>query len=230
MAIELLVFDLAGTTVKDNKDVHRVLQEALARHDVNISIEDANAVMGIPKPVAIRELLEKRYQGNREINERWIDEIHEMFVDRMIHFYQTDSAVGEKDGVSETFEKLKQRKLKIVVDTGFDRKITDPLLNRLGWKKNGLIDASVTSDEVKRGRPFPDMIFRAMELTGVASHSRVAKIGDTVSDLQEGNAAGCKLVIGITTGAFSKAALQTEKHTHLIENVTDVLRIIEAES
>ena len=31
MSIELVVFDLAGTTVKDNQDVHKVLQKALSQ-------------------------------------------------------------------------------------------------------------------------------------------------------------------------------------------------------
>lgn len=224
--IELVVFDLAGTTVKDNKDVHRVLQQALASFDVTISIEDANVVMGIPKPIAIRALLEKRYHGSIAITSGWIQEIHHVFVGRMITFYKTDLSVGEKDGVSDTFRKLKENKLKVVVDTGFDRQIVDPLLARLGWVEKNLIDASVTSDEVANGRPHPDLIFKAMELTGVKDVSRVAKVGDTASDLQEGTSAGCGLVIGITTGAFSESELMKEKHTHLIKDVPSLLEIL----
>ncbi|HOX82649.1 MAG TPA: HAD hydrolase-like protein [Chryseolinea sp.] len=224
--IELVVFDLAGTTVKDSKDVHRVLQRALAGFDVFISIEDANAVMGIPKPVAIRALLEQRYQGSLQITENWISEIHEAFVESMISFYKNDHGVGEKIGVSETFRKLKENKIKVVVDTGFDRQIVNPLLARLGWLENNLIDASVTSDEVAKGRPHPDLIFKAMQLTGVSDASCVAKVGDTVSDLQEGNAAECGLVIGVTTGAFSEEELQKEKHTHLIKEVSSLLEIL----
>ena len=41
---ELIVFDLAGTTVKDNHDVHRALQNALAKYGALISLEDANTV------------------------------------------------------------------------------------------------------------------------------------------------------------------------------------------
>jgi len=227
MAIELVVFDLAGTTVKDNQDVHRVLWHALSRQGVEISMDDANAVMGIPKPVAIRLLLEKRYKGNRPITFDWINEIHNAFVREMIEFYKTDPSVGEKPGVYNTFKKLKQSKLKVVVDTGFDRQITDPLIERLGWKHEGLIDGSVTSDEVMRGRPFPDLIFKAMELTNVMDARNVAKVGDTVSDLQEGDAAGCGWIIGVTTGAFSREVLQKEKHTHLIENIEEVLEILE---
>jgi phosphonatase-like hydrolase len=226
MSIRLAVFDLAGTTVSDNKYVHHVLQTALANAGVEISIDDANEVMGIPKPVAIRSLLRKRYHGDRPIYDEWIKSIHEDFVSRMIHFYRHDAEVKEREGVSEVFEKLRQSKLKVVVDTGFDRQITDPLLERLGWKKNNLIDESVTSDEVPRGRPFPDMIFKAMVLTGVSNPADVAKIGDTPSDLQEGMSAGCRIVAGVTTGAFTRQQLLLERHTHLIETVQEIPGIL----
>lgn len=227
MPIQLVVFDLAGTTVKDNQDVHRVLQSSLAQDNVIISLEDANEVMGIPKPVAIRTLLKKRYTGDREINESWINTIHERFVSEMILFYKTDESVGEKLGVTETFLELKKRNIKVVVDTGFDRLITDSILNRLGWRENGLIHGSVSSDEVERGRPYPDMIFKAMEIAGVTSPKSVAKVGDTVSDLLEGNSAGCALVIGITSGSYSKEELSKEKSTHLVENVQEIIPILE---
>lgn len=226
MPIELIVFDLAGTTVKDNKDVHQALQKALAAHGVEISLEDANSVMGIPKPVAIRRLLEKRYRGSRPITSDWIAEIHNGFVTGMIHFYKTDPSVGEKEGVEETFKKLKARNVKVVVDTGFDRQITDPLLDRLGWRRHSLIDASVTSDEVDRGRPYPDLIFKAMELTNTKHACNVAKVGDTVSDMEEGRAAGCGWVVGVTTGAFSKEELREAKPTHLIEQVSELFNIL----
>lgn len=229
MTIELVVFDLAGTTVKDNNDVHRVLINALAAYDVAVSVQDANTVMGFPKPVAIRILLEKRYNGSRPISGEWVDEIHDGFVNEMIRFYETDSHVGEKAGVSQTFRKLKEHNIKIAVDTGFDRKIVDPLINRLGWKNDQLIDSSVTSDEVARGRPFPDLIYKAMERTNTKDVRNVAKVGDTASDLQEGNAAGCGWVIGITSGAFSKQELLHEKHTHLIENVAELVKIFQLE-
>lgn len=227
MTIQLIVFDLAGTTVKDNKDVHRVLQQALAEDNVTISLDDANAVMGIPKPIAIRQLLETRHKGERSITEDWIMEIHERFVRYMVSFYEQDPAVGEKEGVSETFATLRKHNIKVFVDTGFDRPVTAPLLRRLGWEERDLIDGSITSDEVGRGRPYPDMIFEAMRRAGVQDAARVAKVGDTSSDLQEGNAAGCGLVIGVTSGAFSAEQLRTEEHTHLIQDIPEILEILE---
>ena len=221
---ELIVFDLAGTTVKDNHDVHRALQKALEKYGVSISIADANTVMGLPKPVAIRMLVNTNGHG-REVTEDLIQEIHKVFVNEMIHFYQEDPSVGEKEGVTETFRKLKESKLKVAIDTGFDRQITDSILRRLGWEDQHLIDASVTSDEVDHGRPYPDLIYKAMELTHVKDSRCVAKVGDTASDLLEGNSDGCGWVIGVTTGAYSRTELEKEKHTHLIENVHEVLDI-----
>ena len=225
MSPELIVFDLAGTTVKDNHDVHRALQNALARYGALISLDDANTVMGIPKPLAIRTLLNNCDTFHGLITEGLVQEIHRSFVEEMIHFYQEDPSVGEKDGVSDTFRRLKERKLKVAIDTGFDRRITNSILQRLGWVQNNLIDVSVTSDEVSRGRPYPDLIFKAMELTHVTDSKCVAKVGDTTSDLLEGNSAGCGWVIGVTTGAYTRSELQREKHTHLIENVHEVLEI-----
>lgn len=224
MSVQLVVFDLAGTTVKENFDVQRILKNAFGKARLEITIEQANKVMGIPKPVAIRQLLEQVKHDS--INDEIIRTIHADFVTDMIRFYEHDQSVQENAGVTETFKKLKQQGVKVVVDTGFDRPIVDALLNRMGWSANGLIDGSVTSDEVAHGRPYPDLIYRAMEITGVLDVKTVAKVGDTISDLQEGHAAGCGWVIGIASGAFSKSQLALVSHTHLIDQIPEILPIL----
>jgi phosphonatase-like hydrolase len=224
MKPQLFVFDLAGTTVKDNQYVHRVLQKALLKESVSISISEANQIMGIPKPVAIEKLLTDK--GFTNISPGWIDHIHSNFVEEMIRFYETDERVGEKEGVSETFRILKSHGIKVAVDTGFDRPITEAILKRLKWKENNLLDVSVTSDEVAQGRPFPDLIFKAMKLAGVTEAASVAKVGDTASDMQEGTRAGCTWVIGVTTGSYSHDELLKQPHTHLVENLLEVLPIV----
>lgn len=225
MQTQLVVLDLAGTTVKDNLDVPRILQKALVvKGNVNTSLQQATDLMGIPKPVAIKKLLIDG--GLTSFTDEFVEEIHRYFVDTMIDFYRHDSSVGEKQGVSETFAALKRAGIKVAVDTGFDREITDELLKRLGWLEKGLVDTSVTSDEVLHGRPAPDMIFEAMKRTGTKDVKTVVKVGDTASDMQEGTNAGCLYVVGITTGAYTPEQLKNEPHTHLAENVAEVLDII----
>jgi phosphonatase-like hydrolase len=221
---KLIVFDLAGTTVHDNKDVHHVLQRIFKKIHIRISIQEANEVMGIPKPVAIRMLLELHKYPY--ISEMLVLEMHAHFVLKMSEFYRNHASVTEKQGASAVFKICKEQGIKVVVDTGFDRSIVVPLLERMGWEKNGLIDASITSDEVAQGRPHPDMIYRAMELTGVTDVESVAKVGDTMSDLLEGTAAGCNWVIGITTGAYSHDELLKGPHTHLVQQLSEILPIL----
>lgn len=112
-----------------------------------------------------------------------------------------------------------------MLDTGFDRAITQAIVDRLGWQRDGKIDFSVTSDEVAQGRPYPDLIFKAMELTGVTDPGSVMKVGDTPSDLQEGSAGGCRYVVGVTTGAFTRKELALYPHTHIVDQLAEILLI-----
>lgn len=217
---QLAVFDLAGTTVLDEKYVHRVLQKTMAGHGVTITIEEANAVMGIPKPIAMRQLLQDK---GLEPKPAWINQMHLEFVENMRHFYLTEPNVREIAGASAVFRALHAAGTKVFVDTGFDRAITDPLLERMSW--SGLVDGSVTSDEVAQGRPFADLILRAMELAGVSEAARVMKVGDTPSDLQEGKAAGCGWIIGIT-GNFTREALGREPYTHIIDRLDEIPKLL----
>ncbi len=57
--IELVVFDMAGTTVCDDDSVNRCLREALAAAGLAVAPAAVNAVMGLPKPQAISILIEQ---------------------------------------------------------------------------------------------------------------------------------------------------------------------------
>jgi phosphonatase-like hydrolase len=225
-SIQLVVFDLAGTTVQDDQDVQKVLRKTLQRQGVSITMDEAAKVMGIPKPVALRQLLEYHLPESIKVTDDMIDELHDAFVSDMVSFYEEDPSVQEMAGASDTFKVLKESGISVYVDTGFDRKTTDALIERLGWLKQELLDGSITSDEVESGRPHPDMIFKAMKLSKVTEASFVAKVGDTASDLGEGTAAGCGLVIGVTTGAYSREDLEKEPHTHIVNSLPEVLQII----
>lgn len=220
---ELIVFDLVGTTVNDNKDVHHILQRLFKKMRMRITIAEVNKVMGIPKQEAIKILLQNH--GYPYISDMLILEMHHHFVIKMTEFYRKHASVREKDGATEIFKICKAHGIKVVIDTGFDRVVVQPLLERMGWEKAGLIDASITNDEVAKGRPSPDMIYRAMDLTGVKEIDRVAKVGDTKGDLEEGSTAGCSWVVGVTSGSQTHEELKEAPHTHLVEQLHELRSI-----
>jgi phosphonatase-like hydrolase len=221
--IELVVFDLAGTTVYDGDAVNASFRATLAAWGIEADPAVVNTVMGLPKPEAIRILLEK-CGGARGVTPtaETINAIHEDFTARMQHYYATAPEVREIPGATAAFAALRRAGIKVAVNTGFFRPITEVLLARLGWTAPAVIDADVTSEDVPRGRPHPDMIRYLMKRLGIDNARRVAKVGDTRADLEEGTNAGCGLVIGVTTGSFARDQLLACPHTHLVDSVADV--------
>jgi len=215
--VRLVIFDMAGTTIRDDDAVNRCLRDALAAAGVPADAAAVNAVMGLPKREAIRRVLTST-AGAANTPES-VGSIHADFVDRMKTFYRTDPSVVAVDGAVDVFHALHAARVKVALDTGFDRTIADTVLERLGWAEGGDIDATVTSDDVTRGRPYPDMIFALMQKIGVPDAASVAKIGDTPSDLLSGAAAGCGWNIGVTFGTHARSALEPYPHTHLIDRL-----------
>lgn len=222
MGIKLVVFDMAGTTVEDDQHVAGALQHAMSHYGFESTLEDINQVMGYSKPVAIQQLLMKYGAGKNDSTEL-LTKIHDRFVNEMISFYQNNEYIREKQDVRLVFGILRNQGIKVAIDTGFSRAIADTIFQRLGWVQGIHFDVSITSDEVENGRPYPDMIYRAMQLCGISDASEVIKVGDTASDLQQGTAAGCRYVVGVTTGAYTSEELSREQHTHLIADLKELL-------
>ena len=225
MNIDLVVFDMAGTTVNDADSVNRCLRSALSAVGLVVSREDVNSVMGLPKPEAIALLLER--SALRDSLRDRLDDIHSDFVSRSINFYSSDPSVHEVPGATGVFERLQKSGIRVALDTGFNRAIASVILDRLGWTNCRLIDATICSDEVPRGRPHPDMIYKVMDKLGITDARRVAKIGDTPADLREGHNAGCGLVVGVLGGTHSREQLAPHPHSHLIESIADFPAILE---
>jgi phosphonatase-like hydrolase len=217
----LAVFDIAGTTVNDQGAVQRALIEVFkGASGLDLPMAEANALMGIPKPIAFEQLCH-RYMGKTD--PELTKSLTERFEEQLLAVYSDASQIEPMPFAIERFTELRRNGCKVFLDTGFSRRITDQILQTLHWAT--LIDGSICSDEVKNGRPHPDMIYKAMEESGVKSNFMVAKIGDTISDLVEGHTAGCGWVIGVCTGANQKQELRKFPHTQILDDLSGLSRI-----
>lgn len=224
MSIKLVVFDMAGTTVKDENYVGLAFQQAMKHFGYEIPLKDINPIMGYEKPLAIKMMLQVYEPNTALITEELIGVIHKDFVASMLHFYQTSDQILPLPQAEETFEALRSQGIKIGLDTGFSKDIADVIIERLNWADK--VDVVVASDEVKNGRPYPDMIYKMMQQLDITDTAEIAKVGDTEVDINEGKNTGCKYVIGVTTGAFTRHELAPYRPTHIIDNVAEVLDII----
>lgn len=226
-SIQLAVFDIAGTTVQDNGEITVAFQASLRKYGYDIAAEEINPLMGYKKPEAIQLILEKHEPESSKITSSYIEEIHNRFVAMMLRYYVTSEHLRPLPHAEEVFAYLKQKDVRIGLDTGFSKNITDVIMERLGWLRNHLVDYVVSSNEVKAGRPQPYMIQKLMELSGVRNADKVIKTGDTEVDINEGKNAGCLYSIAITTGAFTRQQLEPYQPSFIIDDLRELIPIIE---
>lgn len=217
MQAELVVFDVAGTTVVDENNVAATLQAALAVVGCAVSERACELVMGLSKPVALEALAAPLVP--RDELPALVTRAHQVFVDLMVEHYLRSPRVRPLPGAESTFRALRDEGIAVALDTGFSRAILDALLSRLGWRED-VVDCTVASDEVEAGRPHPFMIRRAMEATRVELASRVIKVGDTAADMGEGVAASVGAVVGVLSGTGSRGELEEAGATHVILDVS----------
>jgi len=214
--IDLVIFDLGGTTIRDGGQVPQAFRAALQASGLDASPEEIGAVRGASKRAAIRRFVEQQRPAAE------VDSVSEQvfanFQLRLAELY-TAGGVQVMPGVNETFAWLRQRSVQVALNTGFDRSITALLLQATGWDPALPL---ACADDVPQGRPAPYLIFHAMQLAGAASVHRVAAVGDTVLDLQAGWNAGVRWNIGVLSGAGTRQQLEQAPHSLLLPGVGDL--------
>ena len=215
--IELVIFDMAGTTIKDTGQVPETFTTVLRSHGIEITREAVHAVRGASKREAIRRFVERQFPGQESDIATRAERIFADFREHLAIKY-TQGGVTAVPGALDTFARLHHLGIKVALNTGFDRAITELVLRAVGWEKD-TADAVICGDDVSQGRPAPYLIFRAMEATSVISVHRVANVGDTVLDLQAGRNAAVQWNIGVLSGAHTKEQLLSEQPTHLLTSV-----------
>ena len=229
-----MIFDWAGTTVDHGSLAPvRVLRRVFESHGVPISEEEARRDMGLLK----RDHIE-RIVSAPAVSERWLAqngrrpvakdaaELFRDFVCLQLECLVRDSLLI--DGVAQTVARLRKRGVKIGSTTGYTREMMDLLVPAVA--ENGYrADCVVTPDDVAGGRPHPWMIFRNAIQLRIDHLSTIVKIGDTVSDIEEGLNSGVWTIgvartgnmIGMTANDF--AALPHEEQRRRLERARTLL-------
>lgn len=223
MSLRLAVFDIAGTTIADNSAVAKAFCKAFDMYGYKISEKEIAPLMGYKKPVAIRTMLESI---GVDASENLVDDIHREFEIEMVDLYEYSPDVKAMPGAESMFLKLKEKGIRVALNTGFSRVIADTILSRMQWKERGLVDDWIASNEVEQGRPHAFMIQTLMERAGIDDPKEVVKIGDTEVDVNEGRNAGCALVIAVTTGAFDRANLEPYAPDYIIDSLDELPALI----
>lgn len=216
---EIVVLDMAGTTIDEGLQVYRVLSETAIAHGGSPSEADIARWHGSAKHEALRALLTP--DGGTPPGDEVLTGVVDDFRARLKAAY-AERPPQPLPGVPDALADLRAAGIKIALTTGFDRDIVDSLLSALGWDGDSVADAVVCGSDVPAGRPAPFMIFQAMQELRVFDVARVLVAGDTPRDLEAGTNSGAAFVVGVLSGASDADELRAYPHTHLLPSVADI--------
>ena len=212
-APRLIVLDMAGTTVAVSDVVPDVWRAAFQRYGLEVPDQAIEGVRGKSKRDAAAELL-----ANCGAGQELVEDIYQAFQSELND--RLSGGVMPLPGVVEAIRELRRLAGQVVLITGFDRATTDRIVKALGWES--LVDAVLCADDVDAGRPAPDLILRAMAITKVADAAQVLVAGDTSADLMAAASARAGWIIGVLSGAHTRAQLAMHPHSALLPGIADL--------
>lgn len=220
----MVVLDMAGTTIDEDNLVYKTLYKTLQKNGIQCTLLDVlTHGAGKEKRKAIIDIIAWL---NIPVSIQEIDEIFILFLKDLTEAYRNATVFSQKNA-EELFETLHKKDIIVVLNTGYDSNIANNLLVKLNWVAGVTFHQLITSSDVINGRPLPDMIHLAMKQFNITDSSLVAKVGDSIIDIEEGKNAHCGLVVGITTGAHTKNQLTSANPDYVIDNLLELLSFIQ---
>ncbi|NBR93923.1 MAG: HAD family hydrolase [Actinobacteria bacterium] len=216
--IEMVAFDVAGTTLRDDGTVMEAFRIALTETQPKLWrihgqewMRFAADTMGQSKIEVFSALLGdgvRARSANAAFERAYIGQL-------------AGGGITPIPGAEETFRTLREQGIPIVLTTGFNRHTFDTIIDHIGW--HDLIDFAITPSEVERGRPHPDMLIAAQQRLGFRDPRNSVIVGDTASDMLAGVAFGATKIFGVLTGAHDKKMLYETGATSVVNSVANLI-------
>jgi HAD superfamily hydrolase (TIGR01509 family) len=207
--IEAIVFDLDGVLV-DSEHVWDEVREELARERGGRWHEEAQAdMMGMSSTEWSRYMHD--VIGLTEAPEEINDEV----VRRMRERYEAELPLV--NGAVETVRRLAEP-YRLGLASSSNRPLIDAVLAATGLGE--LFEATVSSEEVPRGKPAPDVYVEALRRLGVpAEHA--AAVEDSANGIRSAHAAGMR-VVAIPNRRYPPAADALELADVVVESLEEL--------
>jgi len=215
--IELIVLDMAGTTVADDGVVERAFALAAERSGIatgeafESALEYVRDTMGQSKIEVFRVLADDDEDAAQRANAAFEGAYAELVA---------SEGVAEIAGAADVIRELRGAGASVVLTTGFSPETRNAIIDALGW--HDLADLVLSPADAGRGRPHPDLPLTALLRTGASAVDAMVVVGDTVSDVESGVNAGAGFVVGVLSGAHDRDALEAAGADAVIDSIVEL--------
>jgi HAD superfamily hydrolase (TIGR01549 family) len=208
--IRAVIFDMDGTLIDSKEFICRAMEAVLSAQGIAVTRDQLATVTGRPVQAMYTELaphldpttLEKQHRHHHEQN---------------MHL------LAEYEGVHETLRRLLGRRLKLGIFTGFDRQTYDRLMQ---FDLTDYFESVIESTKYKKHKPEPEGLLLCMSGLDVKPEATIY-VGDGISDILAGKAAGVTATIGITHGFGTRETLQAAGADYIIDSLGELVGVIE---
>lgn len=222
--IKLVVCDMAGTIINERGIIYKSIGETLKEMGCVVSEKDEKRWYGRDKREVLYNEINKNLNGSSiKRLAPLVRESEKILIRKLEESYFKDEKITLiDDKLLDLFENWRMKGIKVALNTGYNKNFQKKIIKNLNLSES--IDDFISSEEVKRGRPYPYMINKLMERNNIINARYVCKIGDTVNDMMEGKNANCGLTVGVLSGAgkienlLNETNIVVDKVTDLIEN------------
>lgn len=193
--LQAVIFDWAGTTVDYGCFAPTgVFVEVFKQKGVEITIAEARGPMGMHKRDHIRVI--SNYSRVAELwrnvhgtncSEADIEDMFTSFIPMQLAIIEQHAEIIPE--LPYAVEQIRSMGMKIGSTTGYNNEMMK-ILTLAAAKQGYIPDSVVCATDVPAGRPAPWMAFKNAENLGIYPMQAILKIGDTISDIEEGINAG----------------------------------------
>ena len=181
MALEGVVFDLDGVLIASEEVWDAVRERYVRERGGRYDEEVQRAMMGMSAPEWSRFLHEEGGVPDSP------EEVSREVVRRMLEAYREELPL--LPGAVEAVRRVAAR-FPLALASSSNRELIDEVLRELGIAE--LFGATVSSEEVERGKPAPDVYLEAARRLGVAPE-RCAAVEDSHAGIRSAKAAGMRV-------------------------------------
>lgn len=206
--LQAVIFDLDGTLVDTEAVWTIALTRWLDAHGKTYEASFQKELMGRPGVENIR-LIRERYgiQGDDDA----------LIAERTRHFRQAFDEIGfvPKPGARELIDALAETDVKIGLATASEREYAERALESLGCRSYFI--AVTCGEDVKNGKPHPDIFLAAAQRIGVEPLTAVG-VEDSPSGVASAKSAGFK-VVGVVDPRYLDALPEADLQVRSLEEV-----------
>lgn len=203
--ITAILFDLDGTLVDSLSLIRNCFYKVF--QELNISWGNDNVMGWIGRPL-------------KDIADYFAGEREDQFIKRYQYHFRRDhdNYTSLYPGTMNMMAELKRSEIKIGIVTSKGYPGTMKTLEFTGVIQ--FVDVIVTAYDVEKHKPFPDPVYKAMNMLSVGCDETLF-IGDSHFDMEAGKAAGVK-VLGVSWGICTADDLQRHEPEVILSKWDDL--------